>query len=305
MGLYCILSSMLNALLSLVFGCFVISRNFRNPKYLTYFLFSQSIAIWSLFYFLLLTAPTAESALLYSRLSMVGFIFIPVFYLHYILSLLNLQSAKRGFLYLSYLFGFASLAAGATAALVSGISSVMMFRFWPEPGVLYSPFVFLWLLMFAYTVWLIYQNLYPSDEVAKKQMKYIFAGTLLGCIGVSTNFFLWYRIPIPPVTHILFSAYVAVTAYAMIRYRLMNIPVIVRRTVVFAGLFAFVFGIFSFGLFVAQEALAAHFRFKWELAVGMSIFLIAFSYEPVRALLIGVTDRYLFQKKYDYQRFLK
>lgn len=96
-----------------------------------------------------------------------------------------------------------------------------------------------------------------------------------------------------------------VTFYAVLRYQFIDIEVIIRKTLVFAGLLAFVFGVFSFGLFIAQNVLASYFAFSREWALAVSMFFIVLGYEPMRAFLINITDRFLFQKKYDYQKFLK
>lgn len=64
-------------------------------------------------------------------------------------------------------------------------------------------------------------------------------------------------------------------------------------------------GVYSFGLFVTQEFLTVYFGFKWEMAAVISILLIVIGYEPMRGFLIRTTDKYFFQKKYDYQKLLK
>lgn len=137
------------------------------------------------------------------------------------------------------------------------------------------------------------------------QIKLVFIGTLIGFVGGSTNYFLWYNIPLPPYLNILVSVYILTVAYAIVKYRFMNIEVIIRRTVVFTGLLAFVFGVLFFGLFLAQEVFATYFGFKRELATFIGVFLVVLGYEPVRAFLIAATDRFFFQKKYDYQKLLK
>jgi signal transduction histidine kinase len=84
----------------------------------------------------------------------------------------------------------------------------------------------------------------------------------------------------------------------------MDIEVIIRKTVIFAGLLAFVFGVFSAAtLFVQKVLVNVGVNEIWTYII--SLFLIVLGYDPIRNLLVNLTDRYLFQKKYDYQKLLK
>ncbi|HXV28381.1 MAG TPA: ATP-binding protein [bacterium] len=85
----------------------------------------------------------------------------------------------------------------------------------------------------------------------------------------------------------------------------MDIEVIIRKTVVFAGLVGFVFGVFSSAAFLVREVLSQFIGMSNAWAYAISIFVIVLGYDPIRKLLVNITDRYLFQKKYDYQKLLK
>lgn len=304
---YALASSFVNTLASIFLGGFVLTRNPRRKLNITYFVFSFSVAFWSFFYHLWLHADSSATALFYCRLLTVGAIMIPVFYLHHLFILLRLEETKRKILKACYLFGFICLGLNTTPFFVKAVSRKLMFEFWPEPGILYHPFVVGWLGICLYTEILIFKHMRNPNlnEMTHHQMKYLFLGTAVGYAGGATNFFLLYDIPIPPVGNILVSFYVLVTAYAIVRYRLMDIQVIIKKTLVFAGLLSFVLGVFSFGLLVAQEILALYFGFRYEVALAISIFLIVLGYEPMREFLIHITDRFLFQKRYNYQQLLK
>ena len=44
-----------------------------------------------------------------------------------------------------------------------------------------------------------------------------------------TNYFYWYRIPIPPVLSILVSAYTILVTYSIIKHRLMGINIVFKK----------------------------------------------------------------------------
>ena len=302
---YCIVSSVINAVTSTLLGVFVLSRGIRNPKNITYFLFSAAIAVWSFFYYLWQVSDSYGDALLFSRLLMVGSIFIPVLYLHHLFYLLGLQKSRSFLLKASYGAAFAWLLADFTPYFVSDVSPKLGFRYWLDAGVLYHPFTLWWLATVLYTEWVIFRAFRESKGVLRKQMLYLFVGTVIGYAGGSTNFFLCYNIPIPPFGHLLVSFYVVVTAYAIIRHRLMDIEVLIKRTVIFAGLLALVFGIFALAAVFVREVLTARYGLSHRWSYLIAIFFVVLGYDPLRKVLVHLTDRFLFQKKYDYQKLLR
>lgn len=89
------------------------------------------------------------------------------------------------------------------------------------------------------------------------------------------------------------------------RLPLTDMNVIIRRTMILAGMAGFILGAFSLGLYIAKELLTDFFGFRWEIAMTVGIFLTLVGYEPVRGLVIKTANKYFFQKKYNYQKFLK
>ena len=126
-------------------------------------------------------------------------------------------------------------------------------------------------------------------------------GTLIGFIGGSTNYLPWFNIPIPPFLNCLVSIYVLATAYAIIKHKFLNIEIIIKRTLVFASLFIIVFGVFVGITLLTQQFIAG----SRLLGLAISSIIIIFAVRPLEDLLVKVTDKYLFQKKYDYKQVLK
>jgi len=84
-----------------VFGSFSYLRNRKELMNKLFALLSLAFAMWSYTWFaLLLTRENEQIAFLWARLLNIGAIFIPIFYFHWVLSLLDLQKKK---IMLSYL----------------------------------------------------------------------------------------------------------------------------------------------------------------------------------------------------------
>jgi signal transduction histidine kinase len=100
-------------------------------------------------------------------------------------------------------------------------------------------------------------------------------------------------------------AYGALTAYIILRYKFLDIEVIIRRAAVFAGLFAFVYGMFSLAMIVGQKFLRDYLAWNQWTAMVPAVVIITFALRPLEIFLTNATERFLFQKKYDYRQLLK
>ena len=92
---------------------------------------------------------------------------------------------------------------------------------------------------------------------------------------------------------------------AILRYRVTDVKVIIRKTLVFAGLFSFFFGMFAVLLFLITDVLGQYVEGTgrvWLIAVGAGITAIVAN--RVHSFLVDVTDKFLFQKKFDYQKII-
>lgn len=144
-----------------------------------------------------------------------------------------------------------------------------------------------------------------SEGKAKKQYQWIFWATLIAYTGGATNWLVWYNINFPPYLNSGIAIYTIVLAYAIFRHQLLGIDVIVKKTLVFAGLASFVFGAFAVATFLVKEVSNRYFPLGSTYANFLSIFIVIIGYEPIRKFLVNATDRFLFQKKSNYAKVLR
>lgn len=95
------------------------------------------------------------------------------------------------------------------------------------------------------------------------------------------------------------------TTHAMIRRRLMQFDSMVRRMAVFAGLGAFVFGVFTLATGVVTDVLSTRYRMSARWGYVIAMLFIVLGYDPLRRLFTRLTGPVLFQKRYDDQKLLR
>lgn len=299
-----ILSMAFTGIVTLILGFFVFFQNVKNKLYIIFSLYSLSIAWWSLTQIGTVYGPSLESSWFWSRVEHIGVAFIPTLFLHFVISFLDLKN-KKWMLFLSYVISIIFVSAIPIKLIISNTSRKHAdLIFYGNPGPFYTPLVIFFITIICYCLWKLFNEYNNSRGVRRSQLKYLCWGSLFGYIGGSANYFLVYDISIPILnpygTYFVGLGQLAV-GYAIIHHQLMEIEVVIKKTLVFASLFAIVFGIFI-GITLLTQELVAEGRL---LGLAISSIAIILAVRPLENFLIGITDKYLFQKKYDYQQVLK
>lgn len=233
MILYCIVTAFVNAIASIVLGASVFLKNPRDGKNAVFGLFTLSVSVWSAFYVLWQVADEGSSALAYARAVSFAAIFIPLCYFHFSTLLAgNRSSGLRKELRIGYVSAFVLGALSMTSLMITGVEARGGFPYWPVAGPLYP----LYLLHFFYftvrTVMVLFRAYRAAVSASRAQLGYVFYATVVGFAGGSTNFFLWYSIPIPPVGNGLVAAYIFVVSYAVVRFRLLEVDYVLVKGLV-------------------------------------------------------------------------
>ena len=307
--LYFPLTAIINGAISAFLGVFIYSRNTKDPKYITYALSCLSLVIWSYGYFFWQLADNASSALFWSRVLMSGAIFVPFFYLHHLYLLFNKKMEKmdRALIVFGYLAGIIFLLADFTPFFIKSVQNKMFFKFWPNPGILYHFFLVIWIFYAILSLGILYAAAKRKRTyIEKRHIKFIFIATIITWVGAFTNFPLWYGINLPPWGNCFVSIYLIMVAYAILKFQWMDIEVIIRKTLVFAGLLVSVFAMLVLPALIIQEYLFRGAGTSGRL-IGLTIsgIIIILTMRRIEFFLVNVTDKYLFQKKYDYKELLR
>ena len=224
----------------MLFGTLVVLSNPRSKSNLLFALTAASVVLWSYSYFLWQISTDAESALYWVHWLMVGSIFVPPLYFHFVLSFLGVIKEHRIALVFGYMQAVFFAIIDWTPYFVRGVAPVPGFEFWPVAGSAFIWFLILWAVYALYPVVLLARRFYTSTGVEHRQILYILAGTVIGYIGGETNHFLWFGIPIPPFGTASVSIYLALVAYAVMKHRLFNMKVIATELLIFS-LWLFIF----------------------------------------------------------------
>jgi len=299
------LAALINGIAATGFGLFVYLNNKKNPTNISWGLFSATIAFWSYNYFLWQISNQESLALFWCRALTMGSIFIPIVFLHFLLIWLDMYNSKKKLLIFCYFISLVASVLNFTPLVVEKVEPILFFKYWPKAGPAYLPFLVFWWWVVIYCWYIMYKAMQVSPKVKKNQIFYVFIAAIIGFSGGFTNYPLWYDIKIPPYGNILVSVYVGLMAYAIVRHQLMEIEVIIKKTLVFAGLFASTYAVVAGVSFLGQAVFEQITGGNRWLSLAPSIFILVLVLRPLENFLVSITDKFLFQKKYDYKDVLK
>ncbi len=247
-------SALVNALAATGLGMFVYFRDPAAARNRIYGLYCLSIAFWSVFYCGWQLTESKDLALSLLRLVMAGASLIPILYFHHTVTFLDIAARHGRALKLGYGLAGLFLLADTTPWFVAGVHPAMSFSFWPIPGPFFHPFLvyFIWYVVYATS--LVGVALRDAHGIRRHQYAYMLAASVIGYTGGATNFPLWYGVPLLPYGTVLITMYTALMAYTIVRYRLMNISVVLNKGLGYAIVLAIIVVATSIGAVLSNRA---------------------------------------------------
>jgi signal transduction histidine kinase len=285
-------------------GLFVYSQRRKSQIGLSYLLLTSSAAVWQLGTFFVLSSASEQTALLFCRLTYFGSLFIPFTTFHFSLAILDEDRQHRGLIIVTYLVGILIfLPLSQTPWFISGVYSYP-WGYWWKCSFGHMVFLgFLSVLMTAsfYKLW---QGLRSrKSQLAKKRLWYALFALMVAYLG-AIDYLPNYGVKIYPLGYIFLFFYILLTAYAIARYRLLDVELIIKRTLVFAGLFGVIMAAISIITVITQGYLGQALGIGPMTRQILSVLIAMALFDPTRKYLTYLTDSYLFQKKEDFKVIL-
>lgn len=299
------LTGLINAIIALVFGSFGYWTNRGRFINKLFGLMNLAVAIWSIGYWLWLSADLYVSALFWVYILTLGSVWIPILYLHWIITLLGQNKTQKIAIYSGYVLTLFFTFLTLNSSMVSGLEKELFFTYWPKGTIWYLMYIIvLYLGVSGYGLILLIRSYKYVQGHIRSQVKYLIFGSLIGFGGGITNFPMWFGFSFPPYTNILVSLYVLIFGYAMFKYRLMDIRFVVRRAFVYFGLGVFVVGAYYLVAWSDYTSFGGPFTWGALLTaiVFAPLFLMIFVY--LSSKLRTIANKHFFASVYDYQETL-
>jgi len=243
-------STLVTAITSLLFGLFVWRRRKNSLVNVLWACVCFGVFIWEIGLFLELIAQNELEALIFNKLLYVGAILIPIFYYHFVTALLEISKKKRALIIIGYLLaGFYLVVNIFSRLFVEGVPPAFDFNYWVKPGPLYYPYFIYFSAYFLVSFYALIVGLKNSDSLKRQQVKYMLLAGVFGVSGGVTVFFPQF-FGVYPFGNYFVVLYIVIVAYAIAKYRLMGIRLLVSKFYSYTLVGALSFGLFHFVYYV-------------------------------------------------------
>ena len=286
-------------------GLLVYTKGRKSRASKPFLLMSLCITGWVLDIFGLMVAPNYAFALLWSSYFQIGMFFIAPTYLKWVFSLTGETKFELWLVRISTV-----LACSTFLSFIPALRPALLtysWGYWPSAS---SPMYLILSLNTAasltYGLGAImkkYQR--ATSAIEKNQFRYLLLGVSIAVVTGLYSFLPNFGIDVYPLGPLGQTLYLSIVAYAIVQHQLMDIEVVIKRTLVFAGLAGSVVAVVALMAFVTQDVLARFVATPRWFSNVLAAVVIAGVYGPLRNWLVNITDRFLFQKKYDYKELLK
>ncbi|MFQ5866415.1 MAG: ATP-binding protein [bacterium] len=304
--MYFALSCLITAIIGLILGLFVYFKNRKQFTNKIWCLLSMSIFIWGFAYFMLLLSIDKGKALFWTRVLYSGATLIPVFFLDFVHSFLDLREKRKRLIKCVYLIGLVLLSFNLTPFFIKDIVPKLSFRYYPQPGVVYHFFLLTFSSCVVYSIYIMLTKYKEVSGYKRNQIRYILLASIIGFGGGATNYPLIYNIPIFPFGHYLVFLYPIIITYAIITTRLMDITAAVTKTAIFTTVYSIFLGIPPLLLVLHRPFLYRYFgTYWWLVPAGVAgCELLAFVAPTISHYFQERANRILLKKQRIYQQNL-
>jgi PAS domain S-box-containing protein len=295
------------ALANLALGFIVLLRNPRGAIHRYFALFSLSVAVWTLSSTFVFTYHGSAWRALWGHLAFAAASVIPLAFLLFasVFPTSEPKPPRRLFTILK--------TAGACAFLLS-FTPLILKESTPVDGTLravygplHLPFGLYFVSCLGFSFFLLTRKLTVLKGVEKLQVRYLFLGVLTAGLGATIT-----NLVIPLIfSTSQFSRYgplfgflmIAMIAHSVIRYRLMDIRVVIRKGVVYVCAI-----VTAASIFLLTAELTKRLTEKESIPVVQAVLValvLAIFFQPLKNTIQYSFNRYLYRETYDYQRIIR
>lgn len=277
--------------------------NLKNNTHRTLFLLNIALVIWGFGCMMVGLSKDPASSLFWWKIAHIGGVFTVCFILENVLA--TTETNRKWFLILAYAQAILFQIFSAFDLLQVKMLYVFNSFYYIVPdGIVYPIFTFCFLLVCYYSAVILFNAFIHSHGQTRLKLKFHLIAFMFGIVGGSIHFLTVFIPSVFPYGSLLIAGFPLLATYAILKHKLLDIDVIIKKTLVFAGLFACIYAVFAIFALLGQ-IFFERFTSSRFLSMIPSIIMVTLMLRPLETVLINITNRYLFQKRYNYKELLK
>ena len=276
---------------------------FKKPKAVIsrlFFIVTIVFGIWQFGTFMMFISFNDAAITFWDRFIYLGVVFMPALQYHFSLLVTRSNITRKVMLIIAYIFSVTFLFLSRTDYFTSG---VYHYR-WGAHTIAQILHHFFLVFFFFYIFALLY-NFYchfrDSDLKSEKYRIVYFAVSfaILNLVG-GMGYLPAYKISVYPISLLAPLVFSILITYAILKYRLMDIRVAIKRSTIFSGVVIIITATYALSAFLLGWVIfGGVYTFQSQITIGLIVaVLVAFGFKPLYEWLKRITDTFLFKGEY-------
>jgi K+-sensing histidine kinase KdpD len=309
-----LLSSVLAATLNILLGFLVLFRNKKSSVNISFFLMTSFISFWIVALYLSDNVSNIGFGTISLKAVEIFGAWLAYFFLVFTLNFpreffRNIKNITWGLLTLPIITTILILFTDSIISNVEIVNSAAIPVFGPLGGLFFFGYL-LGMLLLGLTI--VFYKYNKSQGIQKVQLKFTGFGLLLTAffiflfsIILPNIFGIWNVTSLASLATIFFIGF---TSYAIVKHRLMDIRMVVARSVAYSLLLLTLAGFYA-GSVLGLQALffpqaSADFSFAEGVMRTVIAVIMVFLFQPLRRWITKATDRIFFKEQYNMEELL-
>jgi signal transduction histidine kinase len=284
------------AFTNLFIGLFVFTRGVNQQINRRFFVFTFFMSLWMTSLFILSLVPYEKKSLATDLLLLLhtGLVFMHSTYFHFVVTLVGDKGEKNRILvYIGYATSLFLLLMSILGFLDQRVEFTTI-GYFPRIGPAGFLFIPILLSFLSYSNYLLYRAYRATPSpFEKNSYRYLFLGIIVIFISALTNIAAVLGFRVYPVAHIGILFFNLMTALAIIRYRLMDINIILRTGMAYSALTALVTAIWLSCIFFFEKV----FNFETTLSQILTMAIFIFIFNILREKVQFIVDKLFYRQK--------
>jgi len=294
-------------LVALASGAFVYRKHPTGAIHRLWLACCILTALWAFFTIAMQRASSADWAVLWARCAFVVFSLLPLSLFRFYGTLLNSDPGRHRWVVWNQRVGALFALLSTTPLIVRSVRWDLPLGFHPIVGPLYG-----WLVVWcSWTLLMGWWGMLKEYRIQTGYLRHRWCYILLAFVIGWLAFVSFLVFPFGTFLHLAIYGlwlYYGLMAYAILRWRFMDMTVVVKHTLTYAALYSILMGLFvTVVVFLGQWFLygpqALDHRILWMCAIALS--LITLVVHPLDRWLRHLTDRFLMQRRHEWHKTLQ
>ena len=262
------------------------------------------VGLWGFFIFMMRSSPNLEQAFFWEHFVLFAILSVSLFLYLFALSFTGTTQRKRN-IYIVYSLYIIFMALVPTGLVVKGMQ-LMWYGKAPILGLFFFPYVLLTYLFIGLALRVLIKNYRRSKNINEKtRYSYVIAGIIVMVSSATTDYLPPLGVNMYPLGIIGNILFCVLATIAMLKYGLLEMKVVLRRTAAYSLISVFILGIFGSVIFLLSTVFQELTNPVSIIITIIIVFAIAAAFQPLLSRLQRVVDRLFFGGRYDHLQALE